>query len=253
MTLACDEAEVLAAAQSVGSLDGDDVEALRGHLATCAACRAVAAEYAEAAARLPLALAPVQPPEELRRRLMRDVYSSAERRSAPSRRGIPQRWAARLWSLVPSHRLITVAAVAAAVALAVLGARAAIGPANPAGAQSVALVATATSSGAHGQLVYTPAARQGVLTVEGLTPPRVGNAAGVYEVWLIRRDGSASAAAFLTQSPDGDWTAAVHGDMSAFISVAATVEPSGGSLVPTGAKVVVGSLADMTPQTAIPG
>jgi anti-sigma-K factor RskA len=50
------------------------------------------------------------------------------------------------------------------------------------------------------------------------------------------------AAAYLSHNPDGTWSAAVHGDLSAYSVVAATPEPAGGSPTPTAAKVIEGSL-----------
>ena len=59
--ITCQQADVLAAALSVGSIDSADQATLLQHLGGCATCRRSAAEYMAAAARLPLALEPAVP------------------------------------------------------------------------------------------------------------------------------------------------------------------------------------------------
>ncbi|MBV8301701.1 MAG: anti-sigma factor, partial [Candidatus Dormibacteraeota bacterium] len=66
----------------------------------------------------------------------------------------------------------------------------------------------------------------------------------VYELWLIPRNGAPVAAAFLAQSPlSGSWTAGVHADMAQYVSMAATLEPAGGSRSPTSAQLLSVQLA----------
>ena len=72
-----------------------------------------------------------------------------------------------------------------------------------------------------------------MLTASGLpSPGSVVAGRSVYEVWLIRSNGSSVAAAYLSHNPDGTWSAVLHGDMSAYAGVAATPEPAGGSRTP---------------------
>ncbi len=238
--ISCQDADVLAAALSVGSIDSRDHAALQQHLAGCADCRRLAGEYLEAAARLPLALEPLQPSPELRGRLMRAVYAEAAQPAAAA----PRSWLRRMWSALPTGRGFTVAAAVAAVAVIALSSWMVLHRQGGAPASvSVALVSTPAAPHAHGQLVYTPGASLAVLTVTGLAgPASLAGGSSVYEVWLIRSDGGAVAAAYLSHEPDGTWSAALHGDMGAYASVAATVEPQGGSPAPTGAKVVEGHL-----------
>jgi anti-sigma-K factor RskA len=82
-----------------------------------------------------------------------------------------------------------------------------------------------------------------VLTASGLpSPSTIVAGASVYEVWLIRPDGSAVAAAYLSHDPHGTWSAAIAGDLTAYSAVAATPEPAGGSPAPTSARVIQGPL-----------
>lgn len=245
--ITCQEADVLAAALSVGSLDGADEASLQQHLVGCTDCRQLAGEYMEAASRLPLALDPLRPSPELRSRLMRAVYAEAAAAESPRGAAAPRPpWWQRFWSSLPAARGFTLAAGAAAVALVGLTTWSIAGRQNATPASlAVALTHTPAAPDAHGQLVYDKADSQAVLTVSGLPgPARVGGGASVYEVWLVRADGSTTPAAFLTQAPDGSWTAAMHGDMAGYTTVAATVEPPGGSKAPTGVEVLQASLTN---------
>ncbi len=239
------DADVLAAALSVGSIDEGDQAALQLHLSGCADCRRVAGEYMAAAARLPLALEPALPSPELRGRLMRAVYAEAEQAGLRRANARPATWWRRLWEGVPASRGMTVAAGAAAVALIGLSAWAVAGRQNGSPAQvAVALAAGQAAPQAHAQLTYQRGSGEAVLTATGLpSPTSIATRAAVYEVWLIRPDGTAVPAAYLTQGPDGTWSAAIRADITAYTAVAATPEPAGGSPAPTGAKVIQGSLS----------
>ncbi len=240
------DADVLAAALSVGSIDPADQASLLQHLAGCAACRSVAGEYMAAAARLPMVLEPVAPSPELRGRLMRAVYAEATQAQERAALARPASWWARLWRGLPVSRGFTVAAAAAAVAvigLATWGAtsRHTTTPTTVA----VALASTPVAPNAHGELTWDRGSNKAVLTATGLpSPGSVVAGHSVYEVWLIRANGSAVGAAYLTQGPDGTWSAAIHGDMATYSAVAATPEPPGGSPKPTGARVIQGSLSN---------
>jgi anti-sigma-K factor RskA len=242
--ISCQDADVLAAALSVGSIDRADETTLHQHLASCADCRRLAGEYMAAASRLPLALEPRQPPPELRSRLMKAVYAEAATAAELARAAEPASSWRRAWSRVPAGRGFTVFAGAAGAALIAVGAWA-LGDrqSSPPASASVAVNAMAAAPHAHGQLVMDRADQEAVLTVTGLPgPSQVAGSGGVYEVWLIPAGGSPVAAAFLSQAPDGTWTAAIRGDVSAFAMMAATVEPPGGSRAPTGPEVLEASL-----------
>ena len=252
--IGCQEADVLAAALSVGSLDQSDDVALEQHLGTCADCRRLAAEYMAAASSLPLALEPVQPSRELRSRLMKAVYAEAAAAqpqpvAKPRATATTASWFRRLWLGVPSGRGFTALGAAAAVAVIAVSSWAVVsrqGAPAPPPSQTVAVAITAMQLApkAHGQLVLDRANHQAVLTVTGLPgPSRVSGGDSVYEVWLMPPSGPPVPGAFLTKAPDGTWEALLRGDMSAYASIAATVEPSGGSSVPTGAEVLEAPIA----------
>ena len=225
----CEEVTDLLALDSVGGLDPQDRAEIDRHLATCAACRQRAAQYADVASLLPAALDHVQPPARLRRNLMAQVYAES---SAPA----PLPWWRRLLNAIPSGRAFTVIGAAAAVAAIVLGIWGATGRSTQ---QPVAFMVSGTT--ATGTLDVS-GGTQGVLTVQGLNPLP---ATEVYEVWLIPRQGSPKGVAFLSPGPNGGpWTAVMHGNMAAYKSVAATIEPAGGSPTPSATVVLSGQLSE---------
>lgn len=242
--ISCRDADVLAAALSVGSIDTADELKLQRHLADCADCRRLAGEYMAAASRLPLALEPLQPSKELRARLMKAVYaeSAADDQRAESADRIS--WWRQAWSRVPVNRGFTVLAAAAGAAVIgfgswIVGGRQGSTPAS----RTIAVTGMQAAPHASGQLILERTDNEAVLTATGLPgPAQVAGGSAVYEVWLIRADHTAVAAAFLSQAPDGSWSAAMHGDMSAYSTVAATVEPAGGSVAPTGPEVLQAGL-----------
>ncbi|HEV3124450.1 MAG TPA: anti-sigma factor [Candidatus Dormibacteraeota bacterium] len=236
--MTCDDADLLLAAYAVGALDADDRLPLRSHLVDCDRCRHEGTRYVQAAEFLALGVDLVTPPPALRSRIMARVHAEAAGEPVP---GEP--WYRRLWSVVPSGRGLTVAgagaalaAVAAAALVAVLLRR------GPGDATLIARSCGLTAApGACATLTYVPDARQAVLSVDGLTPIETvnGRPTAMYEVWLIRPDGSPTAAAFLTPTPDGKhWTAAMNADVSQYAAVATTREAPGNTDYPRGTEVL---------------
>jgi anti-sigma-K factor RskA len=223
----CEEANDLLALDSVGGLEPSDRADVERHLVTCEACRQRAAQYADVASLLPAALDQVQPPARLRRNLMAQVYAEA---SGPA--ALP--WWRRLFDSIPTGRAFTLVGTVAVVAAIVLGIWGATGRSSQ---QPIAFTVSGTT--ATGTLDVS-GGTQGVLTVKGLNPLP---ATEVYEVWLIPKQGSPQGVAFLTPGPNGGpWTAVMHGDMAEYKSIAATIEPAGGSPTPSDSEVLSGQL-----------
>jgi anti-sigma-K factor RskA len=228
--MSCEEATGLLALDAVGALEPSERAVVERHLATCATCPQVGAQYADVASLLPAALEPVPPPARLRRKLMAQVYAEATAGTTP----LP--WWRRLVAAIPANRALTLAGtvgVAAAIALGiwvVAGRQAAVAP--------VAYMVSGTT--ATGTLSVDTTAKQAVLTVQGLAPLPT---AKVYEVWLIPDQGSPKGVAFLSPGvAGGAWTAVVQGSLTGFKSIAASVEPAGGSSTPSQTVVLSGQL-----------
>jgi len=230
-----EEANDLLALDAVGALEASDRDEMERHVATCASCRHLAAQYADVASLMPAALDPVPPPARLRRNLMAQVYGEATSKA-------PAPWWRRLVSAIPANRAITVvaaAAVAAAVAVAIWG----MAGRGSAPAPLSYMVSGGTSQeSVTGTLAVDATRTQSILTVHGLAGlPRTE----VYEVWLIPSHGAPKGVAFLTPDPSGRvWTAVVNGSLAGYDTIAATNEPSGGSPGPTGSQVLIGQLGE---------
>ncbi|TMB89010.1 MAG: anti-sigma factor [Chloroflexi bacterium] len=239
----CFEAEGHLALASVGALEGADRSDLERHLATCHACRGLAARNADAVSLLFGALDPVAPPPRLRRNLMAQVYAEAVGGPGAVRRS---RWRHFL-DRIPASRALSIAgagALAAAVALLVwenTGGRPAVAPHEV----SYRVMGTTADPSASGTLTFDPAQSIAELTVRGLPqlPATATAAPHVYEVWLIPGAGAPMPAGFLTLQPSGGtWTAVLSADIRKYQTVAATIEPYGGSPGPTGTQVLSGQL-----------
>ena len=232
--MSCEQRADLLALDAVGALEPEERAEVERHLATCATCRPLAAQYADAASLLPAALPTAPPPARLRQRLMAEVYGEAIR-------GTQRPWWRRLAAGIPANRAITAAgalALAAAVALAIWG----ISERHPSSTVAYEVSGTTAQPSVMGTLVALPGGTQSILTVHGLTAPPNGE---VYEVWLVPTHGSPRGVAFLSPAPSGGaWTAVVNGSLAGYQTIAATNEPRGGSPGPTGTEVLSGQLGE---------
>lgn len=226
-----DEVADLLALEAVGALEPADRVGMERHLATCAACRHAADEYTELASLLPAALEAAPPPARLRRNLMAQVYAEA---TAPP--AVP--WWRRLIEAIPASRTFTVVGAAAVIAAIAFGVWGATGRTNPQPAVTLSYPVSGTT--ATGTLDVPAGGTAAVLLVNGLQPlPSTKS----YEVWLIPSQGSPKPVAFLSPSPQvGGWVAAIPGSLAGYKSLAATVEPAGGSSTPSNTEVLSGQL-----------
>ncbi|MHB8488504.1 MAG: anti-sigma factor [Candidatus Dormibacteria bacterium] len=229
--MSCEEATDLLALNAVGALEAPDRDLMECHVATCESCKQAAAEYADLASLLPGALDLVPPPARLRRRLMAQVYAEA---TASAR--LP--WWRRLVAAIPAGRAFTAIGALAVVAAIAFGVYAVAGRSS-----SPAPVAyTVSGTTATGILAVNTSGTQAVLTVKGLSALPGSE---VYEVWLIPPQGSPKGVAFLSPGLGGaPWTAVVQGSIAGYKSIAATVEPMGGSPSPSNTEVLSGQLSE---------
>lgn len=226
-----DEVADLLALDAVGALEAADRQTMERHLATCGRCRQAAAQYADLASLLPAALELAPPPARLRRSLMAQVYAEATASPRLS-------WWRRMVAAIPANRAFTVIGAAAVVAAIALGIWGAAGR-NAAPAPIAYSVSGTTATGV---LAVDTQPAQAVLTVKGLQPLPSSK---VYEVWLIPSQGSPKPVGFLSPGvAGGPWTAVVPGSLAGYKSIAATVEPAGGSATPSNTEVLSGQLGE---------
>jgi anti-sigma-K factor RskA len=221
----------------LGALPEDEADAYVAHLATCDACREEVEELAPAADALPMGVLQMEPPPELKARIMAEVEREAELLAAagPQADRPPARRRRRLSFGLP--QLATgLAVLAVGVVLGVAGAALLGGG----GTQTVtAKVEPAFSRDAKVELQLHDG--HATLVASGLPAPPEGR---VYELWVKKpgQDPQPTSALF-RPSRDGAATAAVKGSLAAGDQVLMTDEPDGGSQAPTTAPLLSAELS----------
>ena len=219
----------------LGALDGEEAWRFSAHLEVCNVCRREVEELRGAAAALPLAAPPVEPPPALKQRLMAIVEAeAAERAPAPAakaRRG----FAAPAWLRSLQLRPALAAGLAGALIVGGLAGFAVRGGSGaPASRTLAASVAIPGSPSAHAALVRTGDQTQ--LRVSGFPQAGVGR---VYEVWVKRPGRAPEPDTLFAVNRAGRGAAAVVASVDGAESVLVTREPTGGSLRPSSAPVVM--------------
>ncbi len=185
----CKEFEDLSGAYVLDAVTPIERQAAEEHLATCDGCAKLVRELSNVAELLPLAAPQIDPPEQLKRRVMSAIAQESERSFQPvnlaSRRRQP-RWGTRLL------------AVAAVLATVLLGGMAVwnvglqgqvatlqrqVATVTSANSMSYTVKGTQYAPGASGQLVYIPQQHLTVLIVRGLPQLR---GVQVYQGWLLQ-------------------------------------------------------------------
>lgn len=211
------------AAYVLGALDRNEAAALERHLVGCEECRVELEWLRPAVAMLPESVERLEPPRELRARLMEQVRSEAASAalSAPRSRvrGILG------WALRPATGLAVLAlVVAVAVAFAI--------SAGDSGGGGATTVVTGRAPGVTAEMVRE--GDSGTLRLANLHQlPRDE----VLQAWVQRGDRVVSARALFVPNPDGTATATID-DMDGVDAVMVTAEPRGGSAQPTSAPIV---------------
>ena len=227
------------------ALPDDEHERFEPHLATCAECRREVADLQVAADTLPLAAVQVDPPPELRDRIMTIVRSEAELLSAADARAEEPAVAAaaqaprrrRRWSL--SLRPLPAAMAATAlVAAGVIGGIVLTGGNDTRTVTGTVQIASAPAARASLQLSDDATKLQ----VRRMPPPPAGK---VYQVWLKRpnQDPAPTTALFRTDANGSADVEIQRGRLKGVDQVLVTAEPDGGSMAPTSAPLIVASPA----------
>lgn len=215
-----------AAPYLLGALESGEASAFAHHMERCAVCRDEVAALAPVLDAL-TATAPAQPvPRALRRRVLRSVR--LEPKAPVVRR---RRWIRAVVHSAPAGWLAlgaTMATAAVVVAIGSPGPRQHTVPARVGQAQL-------RVAGGHGELV-----------VERLAPLP---ASQTYELWVERGTHRPVPSALFGVSVRGTRDIAVPSDLHGVTRLLVTVEPRGGSLVPTTRAVIQIVLAGVPPHT----
>jgi anti-sigma-K factor RskA len=224
----------------LGALEPQEREAFAEHLRTCDQCRREVEELRVAAEALPLTAEPVDPPPELRDRIMELVRAEARAPDDAGRRERRGRAAgrARRRRLGGAGRVPLAVAACALLALGVAVGLLVGGGGEPSERAVQAKVAVAGASGT----LHVSDNGDAQLVVRGLPAPPPGR---VYQVW--RKQPGAKVPqptdALFSVSRDGTATVDVPGGIKGVDQVLVSDEPRRGSRVPTGDVVLTASPA----------
>jgi anti-sigma-K factor RskA len=236
----CQQFRELLPAYALEALDPDEARTLETHLKTCHDCQASLEEYRAVSEGLLFAMPPKAPPPRVRARLIASL--SAKAPAAPAR---------RVW---PIWRLVGGLALAALLILnittmtqlqALQRQQATLAKQLQTSQTALALVAypegqsfSVTGKQAAGTLILNSELQRGALFAWGLD---MLDEAHTYQVWLIQPDGHRVSGGLFRPEPGQPFVAVVipsDRPFSDFTGLGVTIEPAGGSLAPTGTKVL---------------
>lgn len=207
------------ASYALGALSSDDAARFEDHMAGCELCQTDLDSLRPVVRALPETPDQIDPPPELRRRLMAVVEQEAavrRRASAPAR--AERSWAAWLPRPVPTL------AAAGVLLIAGMGVGLAVRSGDPTITRKVAVAGG-------GQAVLSVHDGGGKLVVHGVNPPPRGH---VLQVWLVHDNGDPEPTdALFTPDRNHNAHVAVPGDMDGVTRVMVSEEPAGGSPSPT--------------------
>jgi anti-sigma-K factor RskA len=210
------------AAYLLGALEPGEAAELERHLAGCEECRTELEWLRPAVQLLPESVERVEPPRELRGRLMEQVRSEAASPPAPSR---GRRWGIGGWSLRPAVGLAALVLAVAAVAVYAIG--------NGSSGDG----STTTVVAGHSPEVTAEMVRDGDSGTLHLANLHQLPRDEVLQAWVQRGERVESAKTLFVPNPDGTASATID-DMNGVSTVMVTAEPRGGSAQPTSAPIV---------------
>lgn len=225
-------------AYAVGSLDSEEAKQVEQHLSSCLICRNESSAFQAVAEQLSYAAPPALASPDLKDRLMRRV-----REARPKEQGSPRIPAPPLW-----QRLLPAWGLASLFLILALGASTFVlwqrfdqlEFTTSRGMRAVPLNPADAASRATGFVLISADGDNGALVVDGL--PSLGDSQQ-YQLWLIRDGQRTSGAVFSTDEKQyGGTRIRAPRSLLDYSAVEITVEPSGGSLAPTGSHVLGGPL-----------
>jgi anti-sigma-K factor RskA len=223
----------------VGALPDDEHERFVAHLAACAECQTTIAELQVAADALPLATVQLEPPPELKDRIMTVVRSEAQLHQAAEGDTRPAAKERKRWWRLKLGPIPLAAAASLLIALLVAGGvLVANGGDNTKTVQGQVLIASAPKARAALKLSDDTTK----LTVSGMPAPPAGK---VYQVWLKPpAQAPRPTRALFGVDAHGDANVEIQsGKLEGIEQVLVTAEPDGGSQAPTSDPVIAARTA----------
>ena len=234
--------EVLAG-YALDAIAPEDRQQVEAHLQECERCRDIVSSYQRVTEGLLYVPEPKQPPSSLRAGLLKQIdpvyvvpggkraFESVSARAIGLALGLMVVLAVNVGVLLQAQRLLDQGQDALAQQQA---GQTAIAIASYPSSQ----VAVIEEDGVRGTFVYDPDLPVGVMYVWGLQPPSEDQA---YQAWLVDPQGQRVNGGLLTfsQDPGFGWLMVeAPQPIAEFISLGVTLEPAGGSVGPTGPRVL---------------
>lgn len=227
-------------AYALEALDVEEARALQAHLQTCESCRLELASFQKVSQNLLLAVPLQQPPPELRKRLQKRLPGSEKPRPQLPRWSFRQ---ARTAVLFAALLLLLVMNLSSLYQVQVLHRQQAVLSRQVAD-QQTALVLMAypgtqsveiTSGDITGSLLVNKERKEAALLTWNLPDLEAGQ---TYQVWLIdSQDNRTSGGLFQPGLPFTSVLISAPVELSNYVGIGVTIEPSGGSSQPTGDRV----------------
>jgi anti-sigma-K factor RskA len=219
------------AAYLLGSLDDDERVAVEQHLEDCDSCREELRWLQPAIDLLPEAVAQVEPPPQLRERLLAEVGSEAAPEPAAQdkkgRRESERRGFLRGFMLRPATGLAALALVAAAIAGYALN--------DGTGSSGPGTTTIRNQGPGELQAALDRSGDSGTLQLTGL---RQAPSAHVYQAWVQERGGKVDPVSLFDARHNGTASVSLDHKLGGVDAVMVTVEPRGGSHQPTAPAVI---------------
>ena len=224
------------AGYALGALEGPEGIRVETHVATCATCASVLAQYRAIVSTLPIGLDPVAPPPEA----WAAIRAEASRRRLPVGEGVGNQirpsWRRAMWPVLTT---LVASLLVWNVMLQRELTRRAPGPAPGPEVEALSrrpgrlvILAGTGQPGASARL-FVAVDGGGHLAISGLTPLPRGR---TYQLWFIRTGASAvTGGTFRVDARGLSWAkAGVPASLDEVRAIAVTEEPAPGSVSPTG-------------------
>ena len=237
----CDKSEWVAG-YALGSLDADEREQFERHLSTCQSCQADLRAYQSTLDELAVAAPRVEPPARLRTVILQKATRTT---SQPLQTARPASGFAWLVQLFQAHRTTwAIASLVVIVALIFTNVLVVVQYNQRQQAEAtpfhfVALHDTNPQGNGNALLVISDDGQFGTLITDNL---KVLVDQNNYQLWLVKDGTRTDGGLFTVNSAGYGWLKIQEkGNLLDYQSFGVTVEPAGGSMAPTGQKVLGGT------------
>ena len=217
------------------ALSDDETNQVVDHLAGCSSCQVELARLEQVADEIPLALKQTSPPPAIKSRLLRSIWAKPDDSTASTKQTFWQKLGQGLHMPLPAIGLALI--VILALGNLFLWRQLQLNTLQTSVSMRVfALANTENASGAVGTLVMDPQGKYGTLVVDNLAPLAPE---WQYQVWLNKGDGRISGGLF-SVNYEGYASMEISAPLplDSYDSLGISVEPAGGSLMPSGPKIL---------------